>query len=92
MVGRAGAGTMLRVRGAQSVSWADAGLGDSQPAHVDLEALDDFTVRAFFRAAPEAGGRRLGGPVPQPTGGLGAYYAARVFGPDGNCIECGWCH
>lgn len=92
MVGRAGAGTMLRVRCAEAMSRADEGLGETQPAHVALEAPDDMTVRAFFRAALEAGGRQLGRPAPQPTGGQGSYYAARVIDPDGNCIECGWRH
>ena len=57
-----------------------------------LEAPDDYSVRAFYRAALEAGGRQLGYPAPQPTHGSGSYYAARVEDPDGNCIECGWRH
>src|SRR5689334_15233869 len=39
---------------------------ETQPAHVALEAPDDFTVRAFYRAAMEAGGRQVGYPAPQP--------------------------
>jgi catechol 2,3-dioxygenase-like lactoylglutathione lyase family enzyme len=70
-------------------------MGDDQPetrpAHVALEAPDDFTVRAFYRAAMEAGGRQVGYPGPQPTQGY-RYYAAKVVDPDGNCIECGWRH
>jgi catechol-2,3-dioxygenase len=62
------------------------------PAHVAIEAPDDFTVRAFYRAAMEAGGKQLGYPGPQPTQGRFSYYAARVMDPDGNCIECGWRH
>ena len=46
---------------------AGGGRAESQPAHVALEAPDDFTVRAFYRAAMEAGGRQLGYPAPQPT-------------------------
>jgi catechol 2,3-dioxygenase-like lactoylglutathione lyase family enzyme len=65
---------------------------ETRPTHVALEAPDAFTVRSFFRAALEAGGRQLGYPSPQPTGGQGAYYSARVIDPDGNCIECGWRH
>jgi catechol 2,3-dioxygenase-like lactoylglutathione lyase family enzyme len=74
---------------------AAGGLSDdspeTQPAHVALEAPDDFTVRAFYRAAMEAGGRLLGYPSPQPTSGY-SYYAAKVVDPDGNCVECGWRH
>ena len=58
---------------------------------VEIEAPDDYTVRAFYRAALEAGGRQVGYPAPQPTT-VGSYYAARVEDPDGNCIECGWRH
>ena len=64
----------------------------TQPTHVAFEAPDDFSVRAFFRAAMEAGGRQLGYPGPQPTGGKYSYYVAKVADPDGNCIECGWRH
>jgi len=64
---------------------------ETRPAHVALEAPDDFTVRAFYRAAMEAGGRQVGYPSPQPTEGY-RYYSAKVVDPDGNCIECGWRH
>lgn len=63
----------------------------AEPGRVEIEAPDDYTVRAFYRAALEAGGRQLGYPAPQPTA-AGSYYAARVEDPDGNCIECGWRH
>lgn len=65
---------------------------ETQPAVVALEAPDDYSVRAFYRAALEAGGRQVGYPGPQPTAGPYSYYAARVEDPDGNCIECGWRH
>jgi predicted lactoylglutathione lyase len=65
---------------------------ETQPSVVSLEAPDDYTVRAFYRAALEAGGRQVGYPGPQPTQGQGSYYSARVEDPDGNCIECGWRH
>jgi catechol 2,3-dioxygenase-like lactoylglutathione lyase family enzyme len=65
---------------------------ETQPAHVAIEAPDDYTVRAFYRAAMEAGGRQLGYPAPQPTEGRYSYYATKVADPDGNCIECGWRH
>jgi hypothetical protein len=62
------------------------------PAYLAFEAPDDFSVRAFYRAALEAGGQQAGYPAPQPTGGEYSYYAAKVIDPDGNCIECGWRH
>lgn len=65
---------------------------ETQPSVVSLEAPDDYTVRAFYRAALEAGGRQVVYPAPQPTQGQWSYYAARVEDPDGNCIECGWRH
>lgn len=71
---------------------AQAGDPETQPAVVALEAPDDYSVRAFYRAALEAGGRQVGYPGPQPTAGSYSYYAARVEDPDGNCIECGWRH
>lgn len=57
---------------------------------VKIEARDDFTVRAFYRAALEAGGRQVGYPGPQPVKDGLSYYAARVEDPDGNIVECGW--
>lgn len=80
---------VLRVKSA-SRTISDA--PETQPAMVALEAPDDYTVRAFYRAALEAGGRQVGYPGPQPTSGQYSYYAARVEDPDGNCIECGWRH
>lgn len=55
-------------------------------------ARDDYSVRAFFRGALEAGGREVGYPAPQPTRDGSCYYAAKVRDPDGNLIECGWRH
>ena len=66
--------------------------GEAGSGHVALDAPDDFSVRAFFRAALEAGGQRAEYPAPQPTEGCYSYYAAKVIDPDGNCIECGWRH
>jgi catechol 2,3-dioxygenase-like lactoylglutathione lyase family enzyme len=71
---------------------AQSGDPETQPVMVALEAPDDYSVRAFYRAALEAGGRQVGYPGPQPTAGSSSYYAARVEDPDGNCIECGWRH
>ncbi len=81
---------VLRVKAAGSALTDDAA-PETQLAHVALEAPDDFTVRAFYRAALEAGGRQLGYPGPQPVSGY-SYYSAKVTDPDGNCIECGWRH
>jgi catechol 2,3-dioxygenase-like lactoylglutathione lyase family enzyme len=80
---------VLKVKAADAV---EDDQPETQPAHVAFEAPDDFSVRAFYRAAMEAGGRQLGYPGPQPTGGRYSYYAAKVADPDGNCIECGWRH
>jgi catechol 2,3-dioxygenase-like lactoylglutathione lyase family enzyme len=80
---------VLRVKAAAGI--ADDAAPETQPAHVALEAPDDFTVRAFYRAAMEAGGKQLGYPAPQPAVGY-RYYSAKVVDPDGNCIECGWRH
>lgn len=92
VVGRPDRGTMLRVSSAAAMGGLADDTPETRPAHVALEAPDDYSVRAFFRAALEAGGRQLGYPAPQPTGGQGGYYAAKVIDPDGNCIECGWRH
>lgn len=81
---------VLRVRSAAARTQADE--PETQPAVVSLEVQDDYSVRAFFRAALEAGGRQIGYPAPQPTQGNWSYYATRVEDPDGNCIECGWRH
>lgn len=59
---------------------------------VQLSARDDYSVRAFYRAALEAGGRQVVYPAPQPTGDGQSYYAAQVEDPDGNLVECGWRH
>lgn len=62
---------------------------ETRPAHLAIEAPDGRSVRAFYLAALAAGGRQLDYPAARSTGG-GAYYAAKVMDPDGNCIECGW--
>jgi catechol 2,3-dioxygenase-like lactoylglutathione lyase family enzyme len=80
---------VLKVRAAAT---AGDDAPETEPAHVAFEAPDDFSVRAFYRAALEAGGRQVGYPGPQPTEGRYSYYAAKVIDPDGNCIECGWRH
>jgi catechol 2,3-dioxygenase-like lactoylglutathione lyase family enzyme len=83
---------VLQVRAADAIDRAARDQPETSPAHLAFEAPDDFTVRAFYRAALEAGGTQAGYPSPQPTGGRYSYYAAKVIDPDGNCIECGWRH
>lgn len=92
-IGGPESGVMIRVQPA-SLTRTEDDRPESRPAYVALEAPNDFTVRAFYRAALEAGGREhlLGYPATQPADGRVAYYAARVADPDGNCIECGWRH
>lgn len=85
-------GDAIRVKAADALTRTVDEEPETQPTHVAFEAPDAFTVRSFFRAALEAGGRQIGYPAPQPTGGQGSYYAAKVVDPDGNCIECGWRH
>ena len=82
---------VLKVKAADAIARAHDEQPETQPAHLAFEAPDDFSVRAFYRAALEAGGRQVGYPGPQPTSGY-SYYAAKVVDPDGNCIECGWRH
>jgi catechol 2,3-dioxygenase-like lactoylglutathione lyase family enzyme len=83
---------VLQVKSADAIARAASGEPETAPAHLAFEAPDGFTVRAFYRAALEAGGRQAGYPSPQPTGERYSYYAAKVIDPDGNCIECGWRH
>jgi hypothetical protein len=92
-IGRAGIGVLMRVQPANAAGHEDD-RPESLPAYMAFEAPNDFTVRAFYRAALEAGGREhlLGYPAPQPTDGRFDYYATKVADPDGNCIERGWRH
>jgi catechol 2,3-dioxygenase-like lactoylglutathione lyase family enzyme len=83
---------VLQVKAADAAERAASNEPETAPAHLAFEAPDDYTVRAFYRAALEAGGTQAGYPGPQPTGGRYSYYAAKVIDPDGNCIECGWRH
>jgi hypothetical protein len=82
---------VLKVKAAKGFGGEDDA-SETHPAYLAFEAQDDFSVRAFYRAALEAGGQQAGYPAPQPTGGPYSYYAAKVIDPDGNCIECGWRH
>lgn len=55
------------------------------PMHIAFIAHSRAQVRAFHRAALEAGGRDNGAPGLRNEGP--AYYAAFVYGPDGHNIE-----
>ena len=91
--GEAEDGLLLWVGEAKPAFWDGELLADTDTGvDVAFEAQDDFSVRAFYRAALEAGGRSQGYPAPRPTGGRGSYYAATVIDPDGNRVECGWRH
>lgn len=80
---------VVQVRG-PDIAPVGAWPAPSEP--IRLSAPDDYSVRAFYRAALEAGGREVGYPAPQPTNDGQRYYAAKVRDPDGNLIECGWRH
>jgi catechol 2,3-dioxygenase-like lactoylglutathione lyase family enzyme len=58
----------------------------TEHVHLAFPARDDETVRAFHRAASEAGYRDNGGPGERPVYHAG-YYAAFVLDPDGNNVE-----
>lgn len=53
--------------------------------HLAFQARSEDTVRAFHRAAVDAGGRDNGAPGPRPY--KPGYYAAFVLDPDGNNVE-----
>jgi catechol 2,3-dioxygenase-like lactoylglutathione lyase family enzyme len=80
---------VVQVRG-PDIAPAEAWPAPSEP--ITFSARDDYSVRAFYRAALEAGGREVGYPAPQATNDGQRYYAAKVRDPDGNLIECGWRH
>jgi catechol 2,3-dioxygenase-like lactoylglutathione lyase family enzyme len=58
----------------------------TEHVHLAFAARDDETVRAFHRAATEAGYRDNGAPGERPVYHAG-YYAAFVLDPDGNNVE-----
>ena len=55
-------------------------------AHFALIAQDRASVRAFYEAAMETGGRDAGAPGLRPEY-IPTYYGAFVFDPDGNKVE-----
>ena len=58
----------------------------TERVHLAFPAGDDETVRAFHRAAVDAGHRDNGAPGERPLYHEG-YYAAFVLDPDGNNVE-----
>ena len=58
----------------------------TENTHIAFPAGDDAVVRAFHRAATEAGYRDNGGPGERPLYHPG-YYGAFVLDPDGNNVE-----
>ena len=63
-----------------------AGAQPTENLHMAFGARDDETVRAFHRAATEAGYHDNGAPGERPEYHPG-YYAAFVLDPDGNNVE-----
>lgn len=57
--------------------------------HLMFTASSQEDVRAFHRAALDAGGTENGAPAYQGAEEMG-YYAALVFDPDGNTLEAGY--
>lgn len=74
----------------QPVFWLMEERRPASPRHIAFVARSPETVKAFYRAALEAGGRDNGPPGPRPQYAQG-YYAAFVFDPDGNNVEA-VCH
>lgn len=58
----------------------------STPRHVAFGARSAEAVKAFHRAALQAGGRDNGAPGPRPQYSAG-YFGAYVLDPDGNNVE-----
>jgi catechol 2,3-dioxygenase-like lactoylglutathione lyase family enzyme len=68
---------------------ADKGTAVSGPLHLGFEAKDRDQVDAFHAAGLQAGGKSNGEPGVRTYHQF--YYAAFLFDPDGNNIEC-VCH
>ncbi len=65
--------------------WVDEAEGPVSRIHLAFQAADREAVRAFHRAAVDAGGRDNGAPGLRKYGPN--YYAAFVIDPDGHNIE-----
>jgi len=70
--------------------WIGAGKAATAGAHVAFATPDRATVRAFYQAALDAGGRDNGPPSLRPEYHP-TYYGAFVLDPDGHNIEA-VCH
>ncbi len=70
--------------------WLNARAGEDVPEnsghHIGLRCRSEDAVRAFHRAALEAGGRSDGAPGPR-QGEMTTYYGAFILDLDGNKIE-----
>ena len=74
----------------ESFFWTDELFvsGDGEPTrglHLAFQAEDEDTVRRFYEAALDNGGRDNGGPGPRDY--HPGYYSAYAFDPDGNNVE-----
>ncbi|MBK8198844.1 MAG: VOC family protein [Acidobacteria bacterium] len=65
--------------------WKEGSHAGVNQSHVAFRAKNEAMVRAFHKAAIEAGGTDFGAPGPRE--GLKAYFGAFVLDPDGNNIE-----
>ena len=70
--------------------WIVAGTPVSHAVHIAFRSESRDTVKAFYTAAMEAGGKDNGGPGLRSAYSA-TYYAAFVYDPDGNNIEA-VCH
>ena len=69
--------------------WTEASETSRSPIHLAFSADSEDQVRAFHRAAIEAGGTDNGKPGPRGPAEMN-YFAAFVLDPDGNNIEAGY--
>lgn len=68
------------------VFWVIEQREPSSPRHVAFTARSQEAVKAFHRAALDAGGKDNGAPGPRPQYSAG-YFGAFVRDPDGNNVE-----
>lgn len=73
-------------RNGQTDTWLVGALPATSGAHLAWRAGSQEEVKAFYRAAMEAGGKDNGAPGPRPHYHEG-YFGGFVIDPDGNNIE-----